>query len=65
MRVSLDIFFARYRWYRRKRGGHWELWRNSVTCSLAWVRMPLGCSFVSGDRPPCCFELWSCDRANP
>lgn len=35
-----DVLFARWRWYRRRRGGHWEHWFRDNARMAIWVRMP-------------------------
>lgn len=36
----LDALFAGWRWYRRRRGGHWEHWFRESAHMAIWVRMP-------------------------
>ncbi len=42
----LDHLLARFRWYRRMRGGHWEQW---------WIDMPIAATVIMqnshGTRP--------------
>jgi hypothetical protein len=35
---------ARWRWYRRLRGGHWERWWVTERHSFRWALMPGGCA---------------------
>ena len=49
----LDLF-ARFRWYRRLIGGHWELWYVDTVYSDIWHQVG-ECSLKTGIRPnPLC-----------
>lgn len=46
-----DSLFARFRWWRRLVGGHWERWYvDHPFCAFIWHRVP-ACSYVIGRRP--------------
>jgi hypothetical protein len=55
-----DYLFARFRWYRRLCGGHWEWWYNDATWSHMWFQMDR-CSRADDYRPPCCFGRPHCE----
>lgn len=38
--IFFDIFFSRYRWYRRLVGGQWDLVFVESVCGMSWVRTP-------------------------
>lgn len=51
MRYLLDAVFARYAWYRRRCGGHWERWYLDVPFTgRIWLPVH-ACSLVTGRRP--------------
>jgi hypothetical protein len=60
--IWLDILLDRFRWYRRLRGGHWELWFvEPPVASFSWVRQP-GCARNDAKlRPGMCHDLHSCE----
>ena len=47
----MDYLFSRYQWYRRRCGGHWELWYIEVTASMIWHNLHR--CYLETDRPPC------------
>ncbi len=51
----LDSFFDRFRWYRRWRGGKWELWYvDDPMHADIWHQVP-EFARISGERPnPIC-----------
>lgn len=59
--LSFVIDLSALRWWRRLRGGHWELWHHAVWPNSWWLRMPGGrCSrgssadaLASGSRVRC------------
>ncbi len=45
-----EWLFSRFRWYRRRRGGHWERWWVDMVYSDIWHPVP-ECSLITGERP--------------
>lgn len=51
----LDHLFARFRWFRRMRGGHWEQWWIDMpVCSTLWLRREHGTRPGLGVYPDAC-----------
>jgi hypothetical protein len=57
--------FDRFQWFRRRAGGHWELWWNEATKSLMWEHTNFctqtGVAKMRGIRPPCSFGTPTCE----
>lgn len=59
---------GQYPWYRRREGGHWELWALPKDHGHAWLRVR-ACFYVRGrgpdprlsGRPVRCEHYWVCD----
>lgn len=47
-----DWLLAKYRWYRRWRGGHWECWGRSIPMGTIWEQR------AHGSPPPPCAMYW-------
>ena len=55
----LDYLFDRFRWYRRRCGGHWEQWYIDVVHADIWHNRRK-CHREIG-RPPCAFGTPVCE----
>lgn len=54
-----DFFLGGFRWWRRRRGGHWECWFEDPAADSLWHRLEV-CSQISGWRP-----TFHCARDRP
>ena len=55
---------ARFQWFRRWHGGHWELWWNDVTRTDMWFHVDQcsGRGISQHYRPPCCMGNPLCEN---
>lgn len=56
----VDYLFARFAWFRRRCGGHWERWYIDIVHDDIWMQVE-HCSRGTQQRPPCAFGTPECE----
>jgi hypothetical protein len=58
MLEKFDWLLSNYRWFRKRRGGHWECWTLNIPVGTVWEQRE------HGTRPPCGMGTPICEDWN-